>query len=126
MFNAIDHVEIVTRDMKESVKFYTEVLGFKLKSSRKMDGSRGVTEIAFLTLGDSMLELLEFPEAKPIPEQPYVGYRMMAIAVDDMSSAIAYLKKHGVTISREPVSIGESMRGEFKDNNGVTIEIRKW
>ena len=126
MFNAIDHVEIVTRNMEESIKFYTEVLGFEVKSSRKMDGSRGVTEIAFLTLGDSTLELLEFPNAASIPEQPSVGYRMMAVTVDDMQAAIEYLKKHGVTISREPVSLGESMRGEFKDNNGVTIEIRKW
>ena len=126
MFNAIDHVEIVTRNMEESIKFYTEVLGFEVKSSRKMDGSRGVTEIAFLTLGESTLELLEFPDAAPIPEQPCVGYRMMSVTVDDMQAANEHLKKHGVTISREPVSLGESMRGEFKDNNGVTIEIRKW
>lgn len=51
---------------------------------------------------------------------------MMAVTVDDMPAAIAHLKKHGVKIIREPVSLGESMRGEFQDNNGVTIEIRKW
>jgi catechol 2,3-dioxygenase-like lactoylglutathione lyase family enzyme len=38
MFKAIDHVEIITRNMAESVKFYTEVLGFKHKSGHKMDG----------------------------------------------------------------------------------------
>jgi len=126
MFNTIDHVEIITRNMAESVKFYTEVLGFKYKSGHKMDGSRGLTEIVFLTLGDTSLELLEFPDAAPIPAQPHVGYRMMAVTVDDMQAAIAHLKKHGVKITREPVSLGESMRGEFQDNNGVTIEIRKW
>jgi lactoylglutathione lyase len=51
---------------------------------------------------------------------------MIAVTVDDMQAAIEHLKKHGVTISREPVSLGASMRGEFKDNNGNTIEIRKW
>jgi catechol 2,3-dioxygenase-like lactoylglutathione lyase family enzyme len=126
MFNTIDHVEIITRNMAETVKFYTEVLGFKPKSSHKMDGSRGITEITFLTLGDTSLELLEFPDAAPIPPQPHVGYRMMAITVDDMPAAIAHLKRHEVKITREPVSLGESMRGEFQDNNGVTIEIRKW
>lgn len=57
-----------------------------------MDGSRGINEISFLKLGDTSLELLEFPEAKSIPEKPQVGYGMMAITVDDMPKAIAYLK----------------------------------
>ncbi|MCW4048776.1 MAG: VOC family protein [Candidatus Bathyarchaeota archaeon] len=49
---AIDHVEVTTRNMKESVEFY-EKLGFKLKSRYKMDGSRGITEIVNMNLGES-------------------------------------------------------------------------
>jgi lactoylglutathione lyase len=126
MFNRIDHTEITTRDMAGSVKFYTEILGFEVTSQHKMDGSRGITEIVFMKLGDTSLELLEFPDAEPILEKPQVGYRMMAITVDDMPTAIAYLKEKGVTISREPMSLGESWRGEFLDNNGLSIEIRQW
>ena len=126
MFNRIDHPEITTRDMAGSVKFYTEILGFQVTSQHKMDGSRGITEIVFMKLGDTSLELLEFPDAEPISEKPQVGYRMMAITVDDMPSAIKYLKEKGVTISREPMSLGESWRGEFLDNNGLAIEIRQW
>lgn len=126
MFNRIDHTEIITRDMAGSIKFYTEVLGFELTSNHKMDGSRGITEISFLKLEDTSLELLEFPDAEPLPSKPQVGYRMMAITVDDMPKAIAYLKKKGVTISREPMSLGESWRGEFLDNNGIALEIRQW
>ena len=126
MFNRIDHTEITTRDMAESVKFYTEILGFEVTSQHKMDGSRGITEIVFMKLGDTSLELLEFPDAEPISEKPQVGYRMMAITVDDMPSAIKYLKEKGITISREPMNLGESWRGEFLDNNGLAIEIRQW
>ena len=126
MFNRIDHTEITTRDMAGSVKFYTEILGLQVTSQHKMDGSRGITEIVFMKLGDTSLELLEFPDAEPISEKPQVGYRMMAITVDDMPSAIKYLKEKGVTISREPMSLGESWRGEFLDNNGLSIEIRQW
>ena len=126
MFNRIDHTEITTRDLAGSVKFYTEVLGFEVTSQYKMDGSRGITEIVFMMLGDTSLELLEFPDAEPISEKPQVGYRMMAITVDDMPSAIKYLREKGVTISREPMSLGESWRGEFLDNNGLAIEIRQW
>jgi lactoylglutathione lyase len=126
MFNRIDHTEITTRDMVGSVKFYTEILGFEVTSQHKMDGSKGITEIVFMKLGDTNLELLEFPNAESIPEKPQVGCRMMAITVDDMPSVIAYLKDKGVTISREPMSLGESWRGEFLDNNGIAIEIRQW
>ncbi len=126
MFNRIDHTEITTRDMVGSVKFYTEILGFEVTSQHKMDGSKGITEIVFMKLGDTNLELLKFPNAEPITEKPQVGYRMMAITVDDMPSVIAYLKDKGVTISREPMSLGESWRGEFLDNNGIAIEIRQW
>jgi catechol 2,3-dioxygenase-like lactoylglutathione lyase family enzyme len=126
MFNRIDHTEIITRDMTGSIEFYTEVLGFEVTSQHKMDGSRGITEISFLKLGDTSLELLEFPDAEPIPEKPQVGYRMMAITVDDMPAAIAYLKEKGVTINREPMRLGESWRGEFLDNNGIALEIRQW
>jgi hypothetical protein len=51
---------------------------------------------------------------------------MMAITVDDMPSVIAYLKDKGVTISRESMSLGESWKGKFLDNNGIAIEIRQW
>ena len=126
MFNRIDHTEITTRDMAGSVKFYTEILGFKVISQHKMDGSRGITKIVFMKLGDTSLELLEFPDAEPISEKPQIGYRMIAITVDDMPSAIKYLREKGVTINREPMSLGESWRGEFLDNNGLVIEIRQW
>ena len=32
MFKRIDHVEIVTDQPEETIKFYTEVLGFRVKS----------------------------------------------------------------------------------------------
>jgi hypothetical protein len=35
-----------------------------------MEGSKGITEIVFMKLGDTNLELLEFPNAEPIPEKP--------------------------------------------------------
>ena len=115
--------------MEESLKFYTEIIGFKLIRRSKLDGSTGITEIAHLSLGDTRIELLEIPDAAPLPDQPYVGYRMMAIIVEDMDSAIKYLREHNVEITREPVSMAKShrggFRGEFKDNNGVTIEIRQ-
>jgi glyoxylase I family protein len=72
MFKSIDHIEICTLNIEESLEFYTEILGFKIKSRRKPQmsvsslGKSGATELAYLTLGNTTLELLEFPDAEPM------------------------------------------------------------
>jgi glyoxylase I family protein len=126
MIEAIDHVEVVTRDMEKSIEFYTSVIGFSLHSRRKFDGSRGMTEIVYLKLGDSMLELLEFPDAKEVVEGPHVGVRMFALRVSDMDVEIERLEGLGVEISQPPRDLGGSKRGEIKDPNGISIELRQW
>ena len=53
----------------------------------------------------------------------------MALLVDNMGVAIQQLKDNDVKIVREPISMSEAdrggFRGVFKDNNGVSIEIRQ-
>jgi predicted enzyme related to lactoylglutathione lyase len=54
---------------------------------------------------------------------------MMALIVEDMEEAINHLNANNVKITREPKSMSDEnrggFRGEFQDNNGVTIEIRQ-
>jgi catechol 2,3-dioxygenase-like lactoylglutathione lyase family enzyme len=127
MVEAIDHVEVVTRNMEKSIRFYVDVLKFSVKSRLKFDGSQGMTEISFLKLGDSMLELLEFPNARENPEgSPQVGVRMFALRVADMDKEILSLKDLGIQVSRPPIQIGTSKRAEIKDPNGISIELRQW
>ena len=130
MIEAIDHVEIVTKDMEKSIQFYVDVLGFSVHNRRTFEGGRsrsGATEIANLKLGDSMLELLEFPEAREVlGEDPQVGVRMFALRVSDMDFEIKRLKGVGVEISRPPRALGTSKRCEIKDPNGISIELRQW
>jgi catechol 2,3-dioxygenase-like lactoylglutathione lyase family enzyme len=57
MFKRIDHVEITSGDLDRSIRFYKEVFGFTLKERIK-PSSPEIEEIVFLTLGDTMLELL--------------------------------------------------------------------
>ena len=100
---------------------------FSVQRRRKFDGNTGMTEIAFLKLGDSMLELLEFPNAREISEDdPQVGVRMFALRVANMDDEIERLKNLGVEISRLPRTIGTSKRAEIKDPNGISIELRRW
>ena len=128
MFKEIEHIEIITPNLEESIKFYTEIIGFEIINRKKI-GIRGISEIAHLSLNNSRLELIEIRNAAPVIEQPHVGYRMMALIVDDMEKAIKHLKANRVKIVREPISMSKEdrggSRGVFQDNNGVKIEIRQ-
>lgn len=125
MFKRIDHVEIVPKDIEETISFYTDVLGFKVKERNKMT-MPGLSEISYLTLGDTMIELLAFKSPPPGPEGPFVGYRLLALEVDDMDSTVEYLKSKGVAITRGPVTMGKTKRAEIKDPSGISIELRQW
>jgi glyoxylase I family protein len=125
MFKRIDHVEITSGDLERSIRFYKEVIGFTLKERIK-PSSPEIEEIAFLTLGDTMLELLAIKNSAPAPKSPQVGFRTMAIEVDDMDQAIEYLKGKGVEVSWGPVTLGTSKRAEIRDPDGLSIELRQW
>jgi len=36
MFKRIDHVEIVPRDVRKAIDFYTDILGFRIKSRNEV------------------------------------------------------------------------------------------
>ena len=126
MFKRIDHVEIVPTNMDKAIAFYTDVLGFKFKERRKV-GNPPIEEIAYLTLNDTMIEMLTGKIPAPLSTAPLqLGYRMMAIEVEDMDKAVEYLKSKGVPITRGPMLLGTSKRAEIKDPDGLTIELRQW
>ncbi len=125
MFKRIDHVEIIPKDIEETITFYTDVLGFKVKERNKMN-MPALSEISYLTLGDTMIELLAFKTPPAAPEGPFVGYRMLALEVDDMDKTVEYLKGKGVAITRGPTTMGKTKRAEIKDPSGISIELRQW
>lgn len=126
MFKRIDHVEIIARDFDGAIGFYTEVLGFTVKQ-RMPVAAPPLEEIAYLQLGDTVLELMRVPEAAPVSAEPWcVGYRMMALEVEDMDRAIEYLAGKGVAVTWGPVTLGTSKRAEIRDPDGFPIELRQW
>lgn len=126
MFKRIDHVEIVPLDMEKTVRFYIDILGFKLKERRKVQ-IHPLEEVIYLTLNDTMIELLSVKGVTPAAASPWqAGYRMIALEVEDMDKAVEYLKGKGVEISRPPVALGKSKRAEIKDPSGLSIELRQW
>jgi glyoxylase I family protein len=126
MFKRIDHVEIVPSDLERSISFYTEVLGFRMKE-RIQIGAPELKQVVYLTLGGTTLELLQYADPAPADPSVRVGYRTIALEVDDMEETVAYLAQKGIEPSVAPVDVGGgSLRAEIVDIDGLPIELRQW
>jgi catechol 2,3-dioxygenase-like lactoylglutathione lyase family enzyme len=130
MFKRIDHVELVTAEPERTVAFYTEVLGFTVRSRDRIErGPLGVPmNLAYLDLGGTTVELLwyEGGAVAPAPREEHLGYRMMALEVDDMDKTLEYLKTKGVEAVWGPKIRETYARAEIRDPNGNHIELRQW
>ncbi len=84
-------------------------------------------EIIYIELGDTVIEIISVDDPRPKSENPReIGYRGIALEVDDMAMAVDYLKSKGIAMSREPTDLGNSFRGEIRDPDGLLIELRQW
>jgi glyoxylase I family protein len=130
MFKRIDHVEIVTDQPERTVAFYTEILGFTVKQRDRIERSGlGVPiDLVYLDLGGTVVELITYDGATvdPAPQNEHLGYRMIALEVEDMDRAAAYLKTKGVDVVWGPRVAPTYARAEIRDPNGYHIELRQW
>ena len=129
VFKRIDHIELVTAAPERAIAFYTGVLGFKLRSRDRVPGTPlGPLELAYLELGGTTVELMTYPDSQPASPQAgeRLGYRMMALEVEDMDGALALLKEKGVAPSWGPVKRPSYARAEIRDPDGNAIELRQW
>ena len=131
MFKRIDHIEVVTDKLEETVAFYTGVLGFTVGARDRVELPGGaVLNLAYLGLGGTTVELMNWEgvpvSAPPDPAAEHLGYRMMAIEVDDMKEALAYLATNGIEPVWGPMYRDHYARAEICDPNGYRIELRHW
>lgn len=132
-FTKIDHIEIIPKDFEKTLNFYTEILGFTLKRRlevkilRNWKNGYTVEELAYITLGETMIEILKVTKPSDTQFDPWgIGYRMIALNVNDMDKAISYLKSKNIDIVEGPVTLGTSKRAEIHDPSGLPIELRQW
>lgn len=129
LFRRIDHIELVTSHPDRAVKFYTEVLGFRLRSRDRVPMSPlGPLDLVYLDLGGTTVELMCYPEAQPeaAPDTEHLGYRMMALEVSDMDAALAALKAKGIEPVWGPKRRPTYARAEIRDPDGNHVELRQW
>jgi len=125
----VDHVGIATKNLEESIKFYTEILGLTSGGIEVVDEQK--VRVAFLPCGESELEILEStspdgPIAKFI-EKNGEGIQHIALGVDNIEEALEYLKEKGIRlIDQKPRYGAGGAKIAFlhpKATKGVLLEL---
>ncbi len=117
------HTSVTVKDMAESIRFYTELLGLKLV--KRVEIPENDAEIAFLEDGytDYQIELTYWRSKQEYTEGDQLDH--LAIEVEDIDEAIAELMRKGVNIAKEPYSLSHSQTriAFITDPNDIWIEL---
>lgn len=129
MIKKLDHIGIAVSNLDEALKLYSDVMGLKLTGIEVVEEQK--VRVAFLTVGDTELELLEStspdgPIAKFI-EAKGQGIQHLAFKVDNVEKAIEEMKAKGMRMIDEKSRYGAGgSKIAFmhpKSSNGVLIEL---
>ncbi len=151
MIRGIDHINIVVADLERSVKFYTEVLGFRKTADVTMEGDwieaiiglkgvKGLVSFVEPPGGGLRIELLQYvaPAGVALPENSRantLGLRHFAFRVDNITEMAARLRAAGVTMFSDPVVVprgvvkfaaGDKSLCYFLDPDGVILELAQY
>jgi catechol 2,3-dioxygenase-like lactoylglutathione lyase family enzyme len=117
---------VLVDDQEKALRFYTEVLGFRMKNDVPMGEHRWLTVVSPEDPDgvELSLEPDEHPAAKPFKAAlvddgiPYTSF-----AVSDVDAEADRLRGLGVTFTQEPVQMGPMTTAVFDDTCGNLIQI---
>ncbi len=109
----VHHVAVNVDDVDQAVAFYTDVLGFTLRTDRPEFGIGG----AWLQAGGQQVHLL----AAPVP--PALGQHL-AVLVDDLDAVVAELRDRGLKV-RDPSELPASRQSVVADPSGNVVELHQ-
>jgi len=119
---SIEHVTIRVRDLEASIDYYRRMFGAQVILHRNLAGGK---KIAFLQLGDSMLELMGFgPANEPVDAREHYGVHHIGIKTDNFDATYKDLKAKGAEFLGEPFEPTPGIHLAFLcDPNGAVIEL---
>lgn len=140
MVNGVQHIGVPVRSLERSLRFYQDVLGLEPeflgedageKTSRLVGVPEAEISLAFLRLGNTYLELLEYRNPRGADHDRRncdVGAIHIAFEVPDLEEAYRRLEEKGVRFSTPPHLIERGplagcVTAYFKDPDGVQLEI---
>jgi methylmalonyl-CoA epimerase len=124
----IHHVASVVRDIDASIDFHTRVLGLALEQVAEVPSQE--VRIAFLTAGDSKIELVsptnETSGVARFLESKGEGFHHLCLEVPDIAAELTALAAAGVQLINAEAVAGVEGPVAFlhpKSCNGVLIEL---
>jgi catechol 2,3-dioxygenase-like lactoylglutathione lyase family enzyme len=130
----VHHIAIATRNIEETVRFYTEIIGMQAGDIQPPNPIHGRTCVVKPGSG-AMVELHFFEDAEtaPLPSHPeilqrlmfpYAGVHHLAFLLPDTESGQQlYARLDAQKIAMTPVmDQGEVFNFLFLDNNGLVLE----
>lgn len=104
----IAHIGIAVRSIERALPFYTEQLGLTLEGIEEVESEQ--VKVAFLKIGESMLELLEpLSESSAIHtylERNGEGIHHVALEVDNIEERLKNLQDGGIRLINEEPKLG--------------------
>jgi lactoylglutathione lyase len=118
----LEHIGVVVKDMEESIRFYTEMLGMQLDRREKLNEK---VELVFLNFpGQESVEVeLIYNEEEGLVPNGLVNH--IAFTVEDIRAELARLKEAGVKlIDEEPRTILNGIQiAFFYGPSGERLEL---
>jgi catechol 2,3-dioxygenase-like lactoylglutathione lyase family enzyme len=136
----VQHIGVPVRSLERSLAFYRDVLGIEPafrgqdsgeRTSRLVGVPGAVISLAFLRLGNTYLELLEYEHPRGADYDRRncdVGAVHIAFEVDDLDQVYERLEASGISFSTPPHHIEHGplagcATAYFKDPDGIQLEV---
>jgi lactoylglutathione lyase len=119
---------IRVKDLEASVKFYTTVLGMKVRGRNAVEAAKGtVVDLVGEQEGGNTLELNYYEKGSPFDTKYEVGEGLdhLAFAVKDLDAGLAEAKKAGHPVVLKMQEPG-SRYAYIQDPNGLWIELAQF
>ena len=125
MITGIGHPGLVVKDIEESVKFYTEVMGLK-EAFRMIEPDGSVGAIYLYIAPSQFIEIFPRPETAQDPDVPpyKAGKAHICYEISDAEATIAAMRAKGAVIDID-LKKGKSKTNLFftHDPDGNRIEL---
>jgi methylmalonyl-CoA/ethylmalonyl-CoA epimerase len=125
----IDHLGIAVKSLADAARSY-EALGFRIAETHDVPSEK--LRAAFLSVGESQLELLEPTDPASVIArflEKRSGLHHVCVLVEDIDAALAELKARGVPLVDETPRVGAGgCRVAFvhpKGAEGVLLELKE-
>lgn len=113
-------------DQERALRFYTDVLGFRVKDDIPLGEDRWLTVVSPDDPGgpELLLEPSGHPAVKPYKDALAAdGIPVASFAVDDVQAEHERLRGLGVTFTQDPVDAGPVVTAVFDDTCGNLIQL---